>query len=564
MFQEQLVTEISKNRVDTLSQISHNIEKIQDEIITISDMFYNNQEMQEIILNFNASSHEDELEIITQLDNTIRTTLMHYSFTYEMQLFTTDGLIYSSNSENVEIISTYVEKSWYYKASADSNETNLYWLSHLPIDEEYSNDIDYISLVRFIYNDIGDFVGCLMINVPEETLCNTYISLIDDYNSIYIVDADGRIVSHSTSSMVGRLFYNMEVFNDLFADNDYATIYKSGESYLFSRYISTENNWIVVEEIPMDEVLSPLISIRNSIILISILVFICCIFLSSLLAWKVSKPLTKVYDAMKQAQEGDFNVAFPQSGFAETRWISSACENFIIRIVELLNAIKKEERQKRITELKFRQMQINPHFMHNTLFTIKCMIDMNRNDEACKMLDAFNEMLQDTLESNDLLVTVEQEIHTLQQYGYLLQQRYGSSFQIEYHISPECNDLLILRFILQPIMENSIFHGLAHRSQEGLVTIDISCNSYFIFLRVSDNGCGMSEEKLNTILNSNATSGQHIGVNNVHSRLKLHYGENANFIINSTENVGTTVFITVPRYNIPDNSISQEDNEEVQ
>ncbi len=562
LFQNQLVIEMSKNRVDTLSQVSQNIENIRDEITIISDMFYNNETMQSILYpaeDMNLSL-EEQTELLAELDQTIRTTLTHYSFDFEMQIFLLNGFTYSTHAENLEDINNYTDELWYYQADPDSNAGNLYWLSHLPLE---NNTTNYVSLVRFITNSSGENIGCLMINVSEETLRNTYMSLIDEYNSIYIVDEDGRIVSHSTTSMVGRLFYDMKIFDTLFADSNYATIYKSAEPYLFSRYISTENNWIVVEEIPMDVVLSPLISIRNSIILISILVFICCIFLSSFLAWKVSMPLARVYDAMKQAQDGDFNVKFPQSGFAETRWISSACENFIIRIVDLLNAVKKEERQKRITELKFRQMQINPHFMHNTLFTIKCMIDMNRNDEACKMLDAFNEMLQDTLESNNLLVTVEQEIHTLQQYGYLLQQRYGSSFQIQYYVSPECEDLLILRFILQPIMENSIFHGLAHRNQEGLVTIDISCNAYFIFLHVSDNGCGMSKDKLNTILNADSSLGQHIGVNNVHSRLKLHYGDNANFEISSTENIGTTVSITVPRYNIPDNNVSQEDHKEV-
>ncbi len=549
LFQEQLITEFSENRVDTLSQVSHNIQKIRDEITTVSDMFYNNEEVQEILFPSDETVHSfSELtDILTAIDSDIRTTLTHYSFDFEMQLFLNNGFVYSTDPDSISAVRTYTDELWYHQANPESSESNLYWLPHLPLDNATQ---DYISLVRFIKSPSGDTRGCLMINIPEETLRNTYISLIDEHNSIYIVGDEGRIVSHSTTSMVGRLFYDMQRFDELFEAGNYATIYKSKEPYLFSRYISTENNWIVVEEIPMDVILSPLVEIRNSILLIGGFVFICCIIASNILARRVSRPLNQVYDTMLLAQEGDFNVKFPRSGFAEAQWISSACENFIIRIVDLLNAVKKEERQKRITELKFRQMQINPHFMHNTLFTIKCMIDMNRSEEACKMLDAFNLMLRDTLESNDLLVTVEQEIRTLKQYGYLLQQRYGSSFEITYNISEDCKDELILRFILQPILENSIFHGIANKTQSGLVTIDVSANPHFIFLRVSDNGCGMSEDTLNALLNSPSTNTQHIGVKNVFSRLSLHYNDNASFKITSELEKGTTVSITVPRYHI--------------
>lgn len=468
-----------------------------------------------------------------------------------MQLIDNEGTVYYSTlPEEAAYASTYPESLWYYYASQQLDESGFYWLSNLPPKPYAENPVDYISLVRFIDNPETNLTYCLMINVREETLRETFLPLINEYNNIYIVDTSGKIVSHSASSYVGRLFYDMELFNALFDNEDYATIYKSEEPYLFSKYVSPENNWIVVEEILMEQLLSPLITIRNSVILISFVVFLCSIIIAVYLSKRVAKPFNDVYIAMHKAEDGDFNVAFPKTGFAETRWISTSCENFVIRIVDLLNTAKKEERQKRITELRFRQMQINPHFMHNTLFTIKCMVDMNRNTEACMMLDAFNSMLKDTLHSNNLLVDVEQEIHTLQQYGYLLQQRYGSSFQIIYDIAPECNPLLILRFILQPVMENAIFHGLANQNFNGIVTVSITCNDHHIVLLITDNGCGMTPETLSCIWNKETETGEHIGLSNVSSRLKLHYNENATFDIDSERGVGTSVTITVPRYNI--------------
>lgn len=299
----------------------------------------------------------------------------------------------------------------------------------------------------------------------------------------------------------------------------------------------------------MSSILQPLYRIERAILLIAFLVCVISILASSWIAAAVSRPLTEVYTVMVQAQNGNFNVAFPRKGFAETRWIADACENFVIKIASLLNDIKKKEHLKRITELHFLQMQINPHFMHNTLFSIKCMVDMGRSEDACRMIDALNAMLKNILNCEQQLVSVQEEVDTLRQYTYILQQRYTNSFIFKFLIDDSCRELLILRFILQPIIENSVFHGFSNNKKNGIIVIRVKETKEHIILKVTDNGMGMAEEVIQEIMTDDKKK-NHIALRNIASRLELHYHNQAKFEISSTVGKGTSVQITVPKYTI--------------
>jgi len=389
-----------------------------------------------------------------------------------------------------------------------------------------------------------------MVTVPERSLYHTYESLTGESGNIYIVDAKGQMVSHSTPSMIGHFFYNMETFYELFEHSNNAIIEKLGENFLFSKYSAPESSWIVVEEIPMRIILAPLYQIRWTVAALTFGVLLFAILLSVVIGRTVSRPLSDVHQTMKEATGGNFNVRFKKRGFAEVQWIADECENFVVHIVNLLNDIRKKERQKRITEMHFLQMQINPHFMHNTIFSIKCMVDMGHSERACNMLDALNDMLKNILNTKDQLVSVKDEVHVLKQYGYILQQRYGDSFQICLHVSPYCENELLLRFILQPLIENSVFHGLSSSKQDGRIDINIFSDESQLCLEVSDNGCGMDQNTIDKLLStSNENSGgNHIGLPNVIARLNLHYNDRASFAIDSATGVGTVVKIRVPRY----------------
>lgn len=548
-YKKQLIENISQGRIDTLSQVNSNMDKMKGEITTISDMFFYDETLQEMAGNdIIYKDTEKETEYLRSLDERIRKTLAHYSFEYEMQLLSDNGLRYSTDLEKLDDLEQYTNELWYYKAINSSEP--LYWLSSLRTKYSTSKDCNYFSLLRFIKTSDSQIAGLLMINIPERFLYDTYQNLASDNGNIYVVDTQGQIISHTTESMIGHYFYKMPVFYELFGDRNSATIQKSGIPYLFSKYSTDDSSWIVVEEIPMSSILQPLYRIERSMILIALLVCVISILAAACISYAVSRPLTEVYAIMNEAQGGNFNVVFPRKGFAETQWIAEACENFVIRIVSLLNDIKKKEHIKRVTELHFLQMQINPHFMHNTLFSIKCMVDMGRSEEACRMIDALNSMLKNILNCKQQLVTVQEEVDTLQQYTYILQQRYTNSFTFKFLIDDDCKDQLILRFILQPIIENAVFHGFSNHRKNGVIVIRIKTEDRHIILKVTDNGMGISQEQIKTLLTLDSKDQHHIGLKNITSRLELHYQNDYKFEISSREGKGTTVQIKLPKYTI--------------
>lgn len=552
LYQSHFINNLSLEHITTLSQVNSNIDKIKGEIITISDMFYNDPTFNQIInstITEQSIYHLEMLDYIRTLDKQVHATLTHYSFPYEVQLIGNNGIIYSSNATQISTLKKYPDQLWYY--TAKSSVSNLYWLPSIRIDSERAYDTNYFSLVRFIKSKDQKDLGVLMINVPEDTLYKTYKELLlKSYSNIYIVDKNGQIVSHKEKTMIGHHYYKMSKFKELFNNSESATIFKNNTPYLFSKYENPDLSWIIVEEIPMWSIQEPFLAITKHIISISLLICIISILITIIISHYICGQISSICTTINKAHQGDLNITFPQKGFYEIRVISTACENFLTQNVNLLNTLKKKEHLKQLTELHFYQMQINPHFMHNTLFTIKCMVDMDRREGACKMLDALNTMLKNILNTDQKLVSVKEELETLENYTYILQQRYANSFSIIYLVDPLCKDMLILRFILQPIVENSVFHGFSNIKKDGKIIIKITANDEIITLSVSDNGIGMSSDTIKQILNSTTSKSKHLGINNIRSRLNIHYEEKASFNIYSEIGKGCETIITVPQYKV--------------
>lgn len=552
LYQKHFISNLSYEHVNTLSQISGNIDKIQAETITISDLYLNNDFFRDITYDLSSDLSVDPemiYETFKQLDSSIRNTLTHCSFDYEIQFLGEKECYYSTDSKKLDTMKLYQDQLWYYDAI--SSNTDLYWLPSIKIGGALAYDNNFFSLLRFVKNNDGSIIGLFMINIAEDVLYNTYQDLITpNEGNIYLVSNQGQIISHKDKHMIGHYYYKMSTFYDLFEEKSSAIINKSDIPYLFSKYESTDPSWIIVEEIKFSSIQKPFFTITKTILLFVFATCFVCIIIALLISKYITSQISLICNAMNEASTGNLDIAFPNSGFYEIKIISNTCQQFIDQIIGLLNDVKKKEHIKRITELRFYQMQINPHFMHNTLFSIKCMVDMDRKLEACEMLDSLNSMLKNILNTDQKIITVKDEINTLKCYINILSKRYSDSFCVNYHIEEKCEEMLILRFLLQPIVENSIFHGFANQKKDGIIDITIQSNDTHIYLIVEDNGLGISPEILNTLNKDIHPNDRHIGLNNVKARLKLHYNDNAKFLIDTCVGKGCKITIVLPQYSI--------------
>jgi two-component system sensor histidine kinase YesM len=223
----------------------------------------------------------------------------------------------------------------------------------------------------------------------------------------------------------------------------------------------------------------------------------------------------------------------------------------IMKIKDLMAQIVQEQESKRISDLKALQAQIQPHFLYNTLDSIIWMAEMGKMDEVVRMTSAFAKLLRASISEGDELVPIAVELNHIRNYLTIQQMRYRSKFSYSIEVPEELQKLKILRLVLQPLVENAIYHGMKHKPETGHIRITGRRISGMIELIVADDGVGMPPEKLHAIIarlqsQNDAHSSSGVGVQNVNHRIALYFGPAFGLRYESELEEGTTVFVRIP------------------
>lgn len=233
---------------------------------------------------------------------------------------------------------------------------------------------------------------------------------------------------------------------------------------------------------------------------------------------------------------------------SDARQLTSTYNTMIRDINQYIEQIVSIEKEKRTAEIHALQMQINPHYMYNTLASIKWLAWQQDTKKTTEVIDAFISLLRNTISNTDEFITVEQEIRNLENYVKINQVRYGDHVKVEYYIPVQCMELRLPKLILQPFVENAFFHGFPE-GRTGCIQIFARLEERYLRFDIEDNGVGMNAETLMSLKQKEKIKGEHftgIGVNNVDDRIKMIYGMDYGINIVSKEESGTTVTIKIP------------------
>lgn len=543
IFEKTLVREVGTTRSDVLSQIGERVKVVKNNAYTLSNLYYYDENLTQYLEQDNTQISAPFLKYLDMTTQQYKTAFLQAGIEYSMVLSLENGGGYCS--EPVPAQYDYMRpkiKIWY---------KEMYQGRGKMVDiASYKDKLlgtSSFCVARSIINRYGEPLAYLMINIDERQIYEMYKNVTDENSNIYIVDQSGTIVSSNIQKLRGFNFFSMPNLDKLFGKDDYTVTEISGRTVLFTKYYDVASGFTVLEEIPLRELLRSLDRVRA--ILIAVAVF--AVLAACIWAWRFASrtigPIQELSNFMTTVEADSINANCEVQGYTEINNLRQGLNGMLERIRNLVASEKQKERQKREMELSFLQAQINPHFMYNTLFSVKCMVDMGENEKAAKMLTAFITLLRSTLSSPQEFITIGNEFDVLSQFAEILRFRYTNSLEIILECSDEVRNKKIPKLLIQPLMENAVFHGVESKGGQGMVTIVARLCGSDVVITVEDDGAGMSPETLARLKEGSLTSkSSHIGVMNVKERIQLYFGEEYGMHIESNPDIGTKVVLTFP------------------
>ncbi|WP_282936531.1 sensor histidine kinase [Paenibacillus sp. RC67] len=329
---------------------------------------------------------------------------------------------------------------------------------------------------------------------------------------------------------------------------------KYGEKMLIVYDTLSINKWKIAAIVPESELFNKVNSIGLVIITVMLLVIVFAAILSNIIVHIITKPLIKLTHKVNRIDDGNLEIRYKTFPSNEIGILSRGIQEMTLRIKNLLKEVKEEQEKKRSAELAVLQSQIKPHFLYNTLFSIKQLCDMEENKDAAKMVTALSNFYRISINKGNENIPISQEIEHIRNYLYIQQMRYGEDFSYEIDIEPEIMNCHIVKLTLQPLIENAIYHGMKQKRGQGLIRIWGQLhNNQEVQLYVEDNGKGMPEEDVKAINQSlmveeASESVLGFGILNVNKRLQLNYGTSYGLIYENKLHGGIIVTIRIPFY----------------
>lgn len=384
--------------------------------------------------------------------------------------------------------------------------------------------------IVYIVQDIGDY-------------CGDYVLLTEDNKVI-------RPSVENSSIDCGKVLENIQ-YGDSYLEGFFIT----KEGIYTVRWLDT-GGWKLISYLTRDEIMSNN-RIQSLMILFSVALFgIVVITALIIIVRTFIRPLSEVSGQMRAVAQGDLKVRVAIHSQDEIGRVSESFNIMAERLEKMIDEIVEKEKLEQIMRYNLLISQVDPHFIYNTMNTITYLAQKGRNEDVIIVNKAMIEILRDRLriEISEVFDTVYQELNVVKQYLLIQEYRYEGTFKVKYRVDEKAEECLIMKNILQPLVENALAHGILGNKDEngevlgGCIGITIRFEEDILYVEVSDNGSGMSKKRLSEVMEEDTRweRGTNIGIRNIRERIRYVYNMDAHFQIRSEKGIGTTVSMRLP------------------
>ncbi len=542
------VQRTANSSVNTINKTIQNVDiSLQDIERMISSIM-----MDSYITSYFSQPIEEGTFEWVQRENDIRGRLLNYyvksrSEILDIALVNLDGAVISSNSKLTR------ENIWQNEGYETAIEQEDPFVITTPraypfLQGDENSGLQYISMIKeySLYGGSGNSIGYIVVNIDYSFIqdkLNNFILSEDE--ELLMMDETGNLLYTTNSGAGAGTEYTGY---DGKEKAGYEIVHQDNLINIVAFSTSGYTNWTILSKTPIHDSL-----IVGGYIVFFVIIYVAAIAIFSyLMMVKVLHPIISVKNAMLKVEQGNLEVSVRENEWAELGVLSKGFNSMVNEITNLIGKIIREEDEKKDIQLKVLQSQINPHFLYNTLNTIRIMASSYGAEDIMEAVTSLIDLLRITISNPNEFITVNEEIEHVKSYMKIQKLRYGDNINLDISISDEVGDYLTPKLILQPIVENALFHGLEPKSYAGTVSVGGEVRGDNIVITIADDGVGMGAAQLDALRKmigsgeDRGSSGS-IGISNIDKRIKLHFGEKYGVRLNAEPGKGMCVELIFPR-----------------
>lgn len=511
----------------------------------MSDLLYSNEQMQDIVMQDN-----EELSLAQRSNNNEYINSILNSFVYSSSYVRTIYVLKDNRTSWGSGTFSFYKLSQYKLAHQDwateaiLKDGQLVWRG-LEYDQLSGAGLN-TELVLTVNRVLKDFntlrnIGYIQVGLDGRVILEKIEQIkLGKTGRFFVVDEKGAVMVDSNLENIHQPVKNEELFQHIQNKQLHEFEFTHGETAYYGVKQPISNGWTIVGVVPIEEITGELSYIQMITVLTTTLFGLFAIIIGLLAAHRVTEPIKILTQQMKQVGEGNFKVRTKVASTDEIGLMSLQFNQMINQVEQLLEQVKEVEGQKQMAELRAIKHRINPHFLFNTLSTIRWLMKLDQKEKANTAMSALIRLLESNMGKKGTFVSLNDELNIVEKFIEIMQIRYEQQFYLELDIEKESEEFLIPQMLIQPIVENAIFHGFVPTGKDGTIRIVGKKIEQGIILEIIDNGIGVKKEALEKLQQQSPASFVGIGLHHVYDSVNLYFESGSKVEIDSNEE-GTVV-----------------------